>query len=137
MLKHETSVSFSYPDLTTSLLVVKATSTTLVTKHAIWVRRLESDGSYLLVPRADGKGYVIRASCDIEFRTWITGLTASGTMMLDDYCLLATDDVPVEKPVTADGGVSPSEEEEECVPKIVDIAADKQSGHTSVLTRTN
>ena len=116
---------------------MKATSTTLVTKHAIWVRRLESDGSYLLVPRADGKGYVIRASCDIEFRTWITGLTASGTMMLDDYCLLATDDVPVEKPVTADGGVSPSEEEEECVPKIVDIAADKQSGHTSVLTRTN
>ena len=58
-------------------------------------------------------------------------------MTLDDYCLLATDDVPVEKPVTADGGVSPSEEEEECVPKIVDIAADKQSGHTSVLTRTN
>ena len=76
MLKHETSVSFSYSDLTPSLLVVKATSTTLVTQHAIWARRLESDGSYLLVPRADGKGHVIRTSRDIDFRTWVADLTA-------------------------------------------------------------
>ena len=93
-----------------------------------------SDGHYLLVPRADGRGHVVRTSRDVDPRTWIADLTSPNSMTLADYTLLATDtthDGPTT--VAARGEKEPSEEGN---PKIVDIEPDVASGPISVLART-
>ena len=93
-----------------------------------------SDGHYLLVPRADGKGHVVRTSRDVDPRTWIADLTAPDSMTLADYTLLATDTEPDSPPTAAARGEK--EPSEEGSPKIVDIEPDTASGPISVLART-